>query len=254
MWKKMMYIVGVLMILTSVVSLSTLGATCTDSDGGLRFYTKGKVTYGRIFTDVCVGDYIREYYCNSNGFPALLSRYCKWGCSYGKCNTYPVCGNGYKEYGEECDRGTNNGAVCNPQYSSSCDYCSTSCRLIMVYGSYCGDGVVYSLYENCDDQNNQNDDGCSSTCQTEINEGECIPEGNFGEQQQEAEQYCNPIDNIQICKSNDFCKWVSLGYCIPNGDFGEQQQEAKDYCDSIQTKQSCDVENGELCRWDAIKK
>lgn len=66
----------------------------------------------------------------------------------------PVCGNGCKEQGEECDDGnTSNG-----------DGCSSTCKL-----EKCGDGIVQpALGEQCDDGNTNNGDGCSDSCQFEL--------------------------------------------------------------------------------------
>jgi cysteine-rich repeat protein len=61
-----------------------------------------------------------------------------------------VCGDGYIYTDHEsCDDGEENGAVCAPDYSSTCSYCNTSCQLTVVSGSYCGDGVAQSG-EYCD--------------------------------------------------------------------------------------------------------
>jgi len=66
-----------------------------------------------------------------------------------------VCGNGVVEVGESCDDGANNG-----QYG----YCKTDCSGM---GPHCGDGILQSNYEECDDGNTVSGDGCSSSCQTE---------------------------------------------------------------------------------------
>jgi len=84
----------------------------------------------------------------------------------------PVCGNGKLEAGEQCDYGSSNGQVCNPLYGSSCQYCSTQCKLITLKGPYCGDGIKQSN-EECDDGNNVNGDGCSATCKIEETK-ECV--------------------------------------------------------------------------------
>ncbi len=70
----------------------------------------------------------------------------------------PVCGNGKKERGEQCDDGNND-------YTDGCTkYCKAA---------YCGDGYVRSGVEECDDGNNVNGDGCSSTCRVERVGGVC---------------------------------------------------------------------------------
>jgi cysteine-rich repeat protein/parallel beta-helix repeat protein len=109
----------------------------------------------------------------------------------------PVCGNGVKEPGEECDDGnTQSGdgcsSICKNEYcgdgilqtgeqcddgnNTDGDGCTANCKI-----EYCGDGTVNNApHEKCDDGNNQNEDGCSSTCQWEVvviqpNGGELIP-------------------------------------------------------------------------------
>ncbi len=56
---------------------------------------------------------------------------------------------------EQCDDGENKGGY---------GKCSPGC----VYGPYCGDGKINKPYEECDDKNKKNGDGCSSACKSEI--------------------------------------------------------------------------------------
>ncbi|MDQ7021727.1 MAG: DUF4215 domain-containing protein [Candidatus Dojkabacteria bacterium] len=66
----------------------------------------------------------------------------------------PVCGNGLMESGEACDDGNNNNA----------DSCNNNCQIVDAIS--CGDGVMEGD-EQCDDGNNVNNDGCSATCTLE---------------------------------------------------------------------------------------
>jgi uncharacterized repeat protein (TIGR01451 family) len=61
----------------------------------------------------------------------------------------PVCGNGAKETGEQCDLGSLNGQVCSPLYGSSCTYCSVQCTSVTLNGPYCGDSIKQTC-EQCD--------------------------------------------------------------------------------------------------------
>lgn len=58
------------------------------------------------------------------------------------------CGDGTdNQESEECDNGLLNGILCNPQYNSSCIYCTNSCKQINVTGPRCGDRICRQ--ENC---------------------------------------------------------------------------------------------------------
>jgi fibro-slime domain-containing protein len=75
---------------------------------------------------------------------------CAPGCKFGA-----RCGDGVKNGNEQCDDGENKGGY---------GKCSPGC----VYGPYCGDGKTTKPYEECDDKNTKNGDGCSSACKSEI--------------------------------------------------------------------------------------
>ena len=51
-------------------------------------------------------------------------------------------------------------------YGETKDYCRSNCTNGTVVGGQCGNGTVEGD-EQCDDNNTDNGDGCSSTCQTE---------------------------------------------------------------------------------------
>lgn len=75
----------------------------------------------------------------------------------------PICGDGVKDEGEDCDNGSNNGKVCTPAYGSSCTYCSINCDLVTVPGDYCGDGKV-TPPEDCDPQSTEPNCDIGMTC------------------------------------------------------------------------------------------
>lgn len=66
-------------------------------------------------------------------------------------NVNSVCGDGRRSQAEQCDLGDGNADVA--------DTCRTTCRL-----PFCGDGIVDSN-EPCDDGNDDDLDGCDSSCQ-----------------------------------------------------------------------------------------
>ncbi len=65
------------------------------------------------------------------------------------------CGNGVTDEGEECDDGTKNSDAPGA-------HCRTSCSL-----ARCGDKIVDTPFESCDDGNRIGGDGCSNVCVTE---------------------------------------------------------------------------------------
>ncbi len=87
--------------------------------------------------------------------------------------TQLICGNGVlnTELGEECDPCEGILVGCDLTQAILDGYCDGTCRL--KYGR-CGDGESLEFDgEDCDDGNNQNGDGCSSDCHTEISEDFC---------------------------------------------------------------------------------
>jgi cysteine-rich repeat protein len=69
----------------------------------------------------------------------------------------PVCGNGIKQEGEQCDQGLANS-------DTKPDACRIDCTLPV-----CGDGVTDpGNHESCDDGNTASLDGCDSSCNAEI--------------------------------------------------------------------------------------
>lgn len=125
-----------------------------------------------------------------------------------------VCGNRLKEGNEECDDGNKLTEAC-PNYGQSCqNICNADCKLVVVQGPFCGDGVVqYSgnIVEGCDDRNTVNGDGCSSTCALE---------------QQQVQGYCG--DGAVDANLGELCD--------------DRNTETRDGCSS-----TCNLEEGWLC-------
>ncbi|MBT4434023.1 DUF4215 domain-containing protein, partial [Candidatus Woesearchaeota archaeon] len=87
-----------------------------------------------------------------------------------KCNvqcsgtTTGTCGNGVKEGAEECDLGES-----GDYYNDDLGACTTKCK-----NHKCGDGLVASGFEQCDDGNTVSGDGCSSSCVDETTYGDLV--------------------------------------------------------------------------------
>ncbi len=83
-----------------VINDTTTQATCTDSDGGADYYTKGTVSgvysdgYPFSETDYCDGRYIHEWECNTYNQPYQNYKQCgtaAGSCQDGACITPPTC-------------------------------------------------------------------------------------------------------------------------------------------------------------------
>jgi fibro-slime domain-containing protein len=108
--------------------------------------------------------------------------------------TFADCGNELTEpeKDEQCDDGVNDGGYneCGPMcklgpycgdgvVQSDFEQCDDGeennlgkygeCAPGCVYGPYCGDGKVQKPYEDCDDKNKKSGDGCSPACKKEVN-------------------------------------------------------------------------------------
>ena len=70
------------------------------------------------------------------------------------CQLGPHCGDGIATDGEACDDGVNDGGY---------GECARGC----VLGPVCGDGGFEPEFEECDDGNNEDKDGCSAACKLE---------------------------------------------------------------------------------------
>ena len=107
-------------ILNETTNETNTTVTCTDSEGGKDYYTKGISTNSSgAYTDFCLNNnYLNEYFCVfSSNMLISESFYCPYGCSDGACleettnetNTTNFCGDGI------CHAETNTLITSNPQ-------------------------------------------------------------------------------------------------------------------------------------------
>lgn len=116
--------------------------------------------------------------------PGGSCTYCSLTCTLVTSGGSAVCGNGILELGEQCDdQNTDSGdgcsATCQTETHLSCvnnmcvsvdgpgpDGCTSNSDCSPPLQPVCGNGAI-ETGEQCDDQNSDSGDGCSSTCQTE---------------------------------------------------------------------------------------
>ncbi|MDQ6984745.1 MAG: DUF4215 domain-containing protein [Candidatus Dojkabacteria bacterium] len=153
-----------------------------------------------------------DYYTAASGSRPDFGSYCGYSfLSFSACSggvSDPVCGNGKKEAGEECDDGNNNnndscnnncktvvqpvcgdgkmdaGETCDDGNKIDGDGCDSNCQI----SPKCGDGNM-DTGETCDDGNNIDGDGCDSTCQIEV-------DPTCGDGNMDAGETCDDGNNI----------------------------------------------------------
>lgn len=153
-------------------SISVIGEWCGDnilqdyeeceSDGDGTSITNQWVCNKCLWEKGYCGDnvFVEEYEeCESNE-DCPESHVCN-SCS---CTYKPSCGNGIvdSDEGEVCDKGEENGIACNTDYNLNCTYCDFACNEITLIGDYCGDKIIQTEHEQCDDGNFVNKDGCDN--------------------------------------------------------------------------------------------
>jgi hypothetical protein len=99
-----------------------LNITCTDSDGGRNYYTKGTFTWnnGTTLNDTCYNaNSLKELQCINNSTISDVAYTCPNGCFDGACNT--TCSEGTLNYA--CSTVTNSKYCVNGTLINSCSYC-----------------------------------------------------------------------------------------------------------------------------------
>lgn len=127
-------------------------AVCGDgvTDTSAEECDDGNTTNGDGCSDACLfeGSDACEYACDTSGASCSTDSDCEETCTDGECSIS----------GDSC--ATDDGSDCPYFSGDTCEISST--------GTCCGDGIVASGVEECDDGNFVSGDGCSASC---LNEG-----------------------------------------------------------------------------------
>ncbi len=174
---------------------------------------------------------------------------------YGGCNADctlgPYCGDGLLQPGhEDCDDGVNDGHYrgCNPDCKRA---------------PYCGDGILGRDTEECDDGNDQNGDGCSSTCRCENSAcGQPASVCGDGKLDVALGEECDDLNVINDDGCSDTCRlepcWNTCGCnstmpCTTVVYCGDGKVEGGESCDDGNTSSAdgcsgiCQIERGWTC-------
>jgi parallel beta-helix repeat protein len=236
----------------------TLGFYCSTGSGlscsANCTYNTGSCVSGRcgdgVITsacgEVCDGTNVGGATCAARGCTGGTPT-CNASCSaisYSTCTGCPVCGNGIKETGEQCDGAALGGATCQTlgfycstgsglTCKSDCTYNTGSC----ITGS-CGDGIIAaSCGEVCDGSNlgGQScqtkgfDSGtlaCSSNC-TSFNTTNCVHCNN--------NHVCDPGENCNSCPGDCFKSAPVCGNGKCEAANGENCLSCPQDCNGVQT-------------------
>jgi cysteine-rich repeat protein len=157
------------------------------------------------------------------------------------CGSGNMCGNGIVDPGEECDDSCLQGDpdICEPGIDDG-DGCNYLCM-----DEYCGDSIVQEgLGEECDDGNDIDGDGCSSSCQWESVCGDGIvepPEECEVDDDCNLDETCSETCECELPPDTEVCCWY---------DDGQQEcsEETPEQCETYPggftyPSPSCDVIN-----------
>ena len=145
--------------ITQVASADICGdgivTTGEECDDGNRRDFDGCTTTCELETGFC-GDGIIQELLGEQCEPALHSPDLPYGCGADCRNISIFCGDSNIDAGEQCDEGFNNSDNANAS-------CRTNCSL-----AACGDGILDTFQEICDDGNRRAGDGCDRFCRPEV--------------------------------------------------------------------------------------
>jgi uncharacterized repeat protein (TIGR01451 family) len=142
---------------------------------------------------------------------------CNSDCQWNSCVTQESCGDGAINDSEQCDTGSTNGMVCQPEYGLTCDYCDSSCHSQTVTGAFCGDKTV-----NGDETCDGGSQACTTTsgyagtqtCHSECGWDTCETTLSCGDDVKNGTEQCDNQDGIgahQSCSRD--CLLINNPYC-----------------------------------------
>ncbi|MBT4858208.1 DUF4215 domain-containing protein, partial [archaeon] len=132
-----------------------------------------------------------------------------------------ICGNDVVEGSEDCDNGPDNTNSFSCPYEQTCSYCDLDCDDQTAVGDYCGDGSKQSAYEECDDGNGNNFDGCSNSCVLTYCGDSSVQSPNSEGKYEGCDEGSNNVNSVS-CSYDQTCSYCDLS-C-------DDQTVVGDYC------------------------
>lgn len=125
-----------------------------------------------------------------DGCSAMCVPEAGWECSVGP-NCEPVCGDGLTVSAEACD----------PSDPAWTEYCSNDC---MEQIASCGDGVIQTAHEVCDDGDPSPGDGCNAACQASFG-WTCDDSGSCDATDVEPTLL---VGELSVVDATSICEWI----------------------------------------------
>lgn len=91
-----------------------------------------------------------------------------WDCTSEPSVCLPICKDGILKGQETCDDGLLTNSGCKDDCSGILDGYVCTSEIPMKCSTICGDGVLVTVDEECDDGNLNKYDGCSEECKNEF--------------------------------------------------------------------------------------